>query len=56
MEIKELLVCTGLSQNKFTNMFEIPVATLKDQEQGHRTLTSYVVNMMKPILEYQVFY
>ena len=56
MEIKELRMCTGLSQNKFVNMFEIPVATLKDWEQGRRTPPSYVVNMIKTILEYQGLY
>ena len=56
MEIKELRVCTGLSQNKFANMFEIPVATLKDWEQGRRTPPGYVVNMIKTILEYQGLY
>lgn len=56
LEIKELRVCTGLSQNKFANMFEIPVATLKDWEQGRRTPPGYVVNMIKTILEYQGLY
>lgn len=56
MEIKELRACTGLSQNKFANMFEIPVATLKDWEQGRRTPPGYVVNMIKTILEYQGLY
>ena len=56
MEIKELRVCTGLSQNKFASMFEIPVATLKDWEQGRRTPPGYVVNMIKTILEYQGLY
>ena len=56
MEIKALRVCTGLSQNKFANMFEIPVATLKDWEQGRRTPPGYVVNMIKTILEYQGLY
>ena len=56
MEIKQLRVCTGLSQNKFASMFEIPVATLKDWEQGRRTPPSYVINMIKTILEYQGLY
>ena len=56
MEIKELRVCTGLSQNKFASMFEIPVATLKDWEQGRRTPPSYVINMIKTILKYRGLY
>lgn len=51
MSIKELRCKTGLSQSKFAVMFEIPVSTLKDWEQGRRTPPAYVVNMIKTILE-----
>lgn len=53
MSIKELRLQTGLSQSKFANMFEIPVATLKDWEQERRTPPSYVIGMIKTILEYR---
>lgn len=53
MSIKEIRFQTGLSQSKFANMFDIPVATLKDWEQGRRTPPSYVVNMIKKILQFQ---
>lgn len=53
MSIKELRLQTGLSQSKFANMFEIPVATLKDWEQERRNPPGYVVNMMTTILEYK---
>ena len=53
MRIKELRLQTGLSQSKFANMFEIPVATLKDWEQERRNPPGYVVNMMTTILEYK---
>lgn len=53
MGIKELRIYTGLSQSKFAQMFDIPVATLKDWEQGRRNPPGYVVNMMKTILEYR---
>lgn len=51
MSIKEIRFQTGLSQSKFAAMFDIPVSTLKDWEQGRRTPPSYVVNMIKTILE-----
>lgn len=51
MSIKELRFQTGLSQSKFARMFDIPVSTLKDWEQGRRTPPVYVVNMIKTILE-----
>ena len=51
MNIKELRSYTGLSQSKFANMFEVPLSTLKDWEQGRRKPPVYVVNMMKSILE-----
>lgn len=51
MSIKEMRSQTGLSQSKFANMFEIPVSTLKDWEQGRRNPPAYVVKMIKTILE-----
>lgn len=53
MRIKELRLQTGLSQSKFANMFDIPIATLKDWEQERRNPPSYVVTMIKTILEYK---
>lgn len=53
MDIKKMRLQTGLSQSKFAAMFEIPVATLKDWEQGRRTPPSYVVNMIQMILQYK---
>ncbi len=53
MNIKEMRLQTGLSQSKFAAMFDVPVATLKDWEQERRNPPSYVVNMMKTILEYK---
>lgn len=52
MEVRELRLQTGLSQSKFANMFDIPIATLKDWEQERRTPPAYVINMMRTILEY----
>ena len=53
MSIKEMRNQTGLSQSKFSGMFDIPVATLKDWEQGRRNPPFYVVNMIKMILEHK---
>ncbi len=52
MNIREMRMMTGLSQSKFADLFELPVATLKDWEIGRRTPPSYVVSMMQTILEY----
>jgi len=52
MSIKEMRISTGLSQSKFADMFDVPVATLKDWEIGRRTPPSYVVNMIQTILQY----
>lgn len=53
VSIRELRECTGLSQNKFAAMFGIPAATVKDWEYGRRNPPSYVVDMIKTILEYK---
>lgn len=52
MGVRELRLQTGLSQSKFANMFDVPIATLKDWEQERRNPPAYVVNMMRTILEY----
>ena len=53
MSIKEMRMATGLSQNKFATMFDIPVATLKDWEQGRRMPPGYVAHMIETILQYR---
>ncbi len=53
MSIKEMRNYTGLSQSKFAHIFDIPVATLKDWEQGRRTPPTYVINMMRSILQFK---
>ena len=37
---------TGLSQRAFTSQLMMPLATLKDLEQGRRTPPSYVIRMI----------
>lgn len=51
MSIKEMRTQTGLSQSKFAAIFNIPVSTLKDWEQGRRKPPAYVASMIKTILE-----
>ena len=53
MDIRKMRTMTGLSQSKFADLFELPVATLKDWEIGRRTPPVYVVNMMQTILRYK---
>lgn len=43
----------GLSQQEFANHFGIPVATIKDWEQGRRSPPEYVLNMIEKIIEYE---
>ena len=51
MEIKELRKITGLSQAKFAKHVDIPVSTLQDWEHKRRIPPTYIVLMMKKILE-----
>jgi transcriptional regulator with XRE-family HTH domain len=53
MSIKEMRMQTGLSQSRFANLFDIPIATLRDWEQERRKPPVYVINMIQEILEYK---
>ena len=48
--IKELRSETGLSQKKFADKFEIPVASLQNWEAGRTAPPPYVLFMIKSIL------
>lgn len=54
MEIKEQIKAlrkqTGLSQDKFSERFNIPASTLREWEQGKRVPPVYVVEMLKKII------
>lgn len=50
MQIKELRNKTKLSQTQFAKRFNIPVATLRDWEQGRRKPPDYVIEMINKIL------
>lgn len=53
MNIKELREKTGLSQNKFSVMFGIPLNTLQRWEINYRKPPVYVVNMIAELLKYK---
>lgn len=44
--IKELRTKTGLSQQKFADLFSIPVSTLRKWEQGESSAPQYVVDLI----------
>lgn len=50
MQIQELRNKTKLSQTQFAKRFNIPVATLRDWEQGRRKPPNYVIEMINKIL------
>lgn len=49
--IKELRSETGLSQKKFADKFEIPVASLQNWEAGRTSPPPYIIFMVKRILD-----
>lgn len=53
MRIRDMRRATGLSQSRFADLFDVPVATLKDWEIGRRTPPDYVAGMMETILQYK---
>ena len=58
--IKELRQSTNLSQKQFSEMFHIPVSTLRKWEQNESTPPSYVVRLIRNSLpasnkEYAVY-
>ena len=51
MTIKQLRESTTLSQQKFADKFNIPVANIQKWEQGINRPLDYVVSMIQTILE-----
>lgn len=49
MSIKGLRESTGLSQNDFARLFQIPVGTLRNWEQGTSNCPKYVYLMLHRI-------
>lgn len=50
MTIKQLRLCTGLSQNKFAQYMGIPVANIQRWEQGTVNPPEYVVGLIKRVM------
>ena len=48
--INELRKMTGLSQQKFANMFNIPVSNLQHWEQGKATPPEYVNLLIERVM------
>ena len=44
---------TGLSQNKFANILEIPTANISRWEQGVSTPPEYVVKLIEKVLRFE---
>ena len=51
--IKELRKCTGLSQNKFANYTNIPVANIQNWEQGISNPPEYVVSLISRVMKHE---
>lgn len=51
--IKELRTQTGLSQAKFANLIEVPVANIKNWEQGVSSPPEYVLGLIIRDLEHK---
>jgi len=51
MNVRELRLMTGLSQQKFADYFKIPFRTLQNWEYGEREAPEYVIELIKYKLE-----
>ena len=51
MTIKELRTLTGLSQQAFSDKYEIPKRTIEDWETGRRKPPEYVVKLLERIIK-----
>ena len=50
-QIRAIRASTGLSQSRFSQVYEIPRRTLEDWEAGRRIPPPYVVTMLAKIVE-----
>ena len=55
MEIKELRKATGMSQREFASYFGISVRNIQEWEQERKSPPSYLVGLMKRILDLEYF-
>ncbi len=54
IDVKSLRKKTGLSQSDFCKCYDIPVATLRDWEQGRRKCPEYVIKLLDFKVEYDI--
>lgn len=51
MNVKDIRSRTGLSQQKFSEKYEIPKRTIEEWESGRRTPPDYVLKMLARIVD-----
>ena len=44
---------TGMTQSEFAKYFGIPLGSLKNWEQAHRSPPEYVINLIEKVLKYE---
>lgn len=52
-DLKEFRKKAGLSQQEFSNYFEIPLPTIQGWEAGRRTPPAYVLKLIRKVWEYE---
>ena len=52
MTVKEMRKKTGMTQQKFAEILEIPVEYISRWEQGRATPPDYVLNLIEKVLWY----
>lgn len=55
MKIKELRNLTGMSQREFALYFNISVRSIQEWEQERKSPPSYLVGLLKRILDFEYF-
>lgn len=55
MKIKELRNLTGMSQRQFAEYFGISIRTIQEWEQERKSPPSYLVGLLKRILDLEYF-
>lgn len=49
--IQELRKQSGMSQKQFADYLEIPVATIRNWEQGRRVPPDYIINLIAKVMD-----
>ena len=50
MEIKELRMLSGLSQQAFSDKYKIPKRSIENWESGKRTPPEYVISLLERVV------